>query len=190
MPPASSAICIECEQAFPSDELVLIQHSWVCAQCKPIFLQRLIEGATLPGDGFWRMGKRLVAQLDTPFPDRCVKCNAPANGLRLKRDFFFLLSARKRVIVHVGLCEKHRARHQLGVIIGWIGVTLGPIMLFGGLAIGSGGFILGGLAVLFICGTSAALTATVAPTKVTRENIWLTGVHRDFLDSLPEWRGP
>ena len=190
MLPASSGVCIECDKAFPLDELVHINHSWVCAQCKPIFIQRLIEGAPPPRNNCWRMGKKLVARLDAPFPDRCVRCNAPAHGFRLKRDFIFILGARRRAIVHIGLCNRHLARHKLGVIIGCSSVALGLILLFGGATIGSGWTSLSGIAVLIVCGmTAAILTTTVTPTKITSENIWISGVHRDYLDHLPEWRG-
>ena len=33
---AGSAICVECGKAFPSDELVTLNKSLVCAQCKPL----------------------------------------------------------------------------------------------------------------------------------------------------------
>jgi len=191
MPSTTSGVCIECDQAFPSDELVYINHSWVCAQCKPILIQRLTEGVALPGCSFWRLGKKLVARINALFPDRCVKCNAPANGFRLKRDFIFVLGAHKRAIIHIGLCEKHRAQYKLGVIIGWSGVVLGLILLFGGAAIGSGMTALCGLAVLVILGmTAAVLSTTVTPTKITVEDISINGVHHDFLNELPEWPGP
>ena len=191
MPSTSSGICIECNKAFPSDELVYINHSWVCGQCKPLLLQRLIEGVALPGCSFWRLGKKLVARINTPFPDRCVRCNAPANGFRLKQDFIFVLGAHKRAIIHVGLCDKHRAQHRLGVILGWSSVALGLILLFGGAAIGSGLAALGGIAVLIVFGMVAAvLSTTVTSTKITAEDILISGVHRDFLDELQEWPGP
>jgi len=52
-----SYICSECGKLFPADEMVQYQDSWVCAACKPIFFQRLKEGAALPQmmayAGFW-----------------------------------------------------------------------------------------------------------------------------------------
>ena len=191
MPSTSSGICIECNQAFPSDELVCINRSSVCAQCKPLFLQRLVEGATPPGCGLWRSGKTLVARLDATFPDRCVKCNASASGFRLKRDFIFIWGAHKRAIIHVGLCQKHRADYKLGVIIGWSTLLPGLILLLGGVALNHGDTAAGGAAVLIIGGIIAAiLMTTVNPTKTTRDNIWMGNVNRDFLDQLPEWPGP
>ena len=60
---AGQAACVECGRLFPESEMVRFQTSLVCANCKPIFFQRLKEGATLSGafryGGFWI---RLVAQ--------------------------------------------------------------------------------------------------------------------------------
>lgn len=49
--------CCECNKTFNPDELVKIGNSNVCASCKPILVQRIKEGAPLPGEmhyaGFW-----------------------------------------------------------------------------------------------------------------------------------------
>ncbi|RJP24324.1 MAG: RDD family protein [Candidatus Abyssobacteria bacterium SURF_5] len=49
--------CVECGKSFPADEMVAYSGSRVCAACKPIFFQRLQEGARLPATlryaGFW-----------------------------------------------------------------------------------------------------------------------------------------
>ena len=190
MPPRTFALCVECDNAFPADELLYIHPVPVCARCTPIFLQRLIEGAALPGYRFWRSGRKLVARLDASFPDRCVRCNGPAKDFRLKRDFFFTFGPHKRALIHIGLCQKHRARHKLGAIIGAGSVALGLILLLGGAAIGSGSIAFAGIAVLLVLGLIAAiLSTTVTPSKIATEHIWLNGVHRDFLDGLPEWPG-
>lgn len=212
MPPSpAGGICVECGKAFPPDELVHVNHSWVCAQCKPLFLQRLVEGAPSPAIGsLWRTGNRLVTCSETPFPDRCVKCNAPANGYRLKRVLYWqhpaylllffcsllvllivILIVRKKAILHVGLCEKHRARRKLGLIIGWTSVVLGLTLLIGGLGLSSGTAALIGGAILLVGGiTGGILASVITPTKITKENVWITGVHRDFLAQLPDWNGP
>jgi len=52
--------CYECGRSFPVDEMVRHYQYMVCAECKPVFFQRLQEGAILPGmmgymvyGGFW-----------------------------------------------------------------------------------------------------------------------------------------
>ena len=49
--------CAECGRVFPADEMVSYGDLHVCAACKPVFFQRIKEGAPLPGTvaygGFW-----------------------------------------------------------------------------------------------------------------------------------------
>ena len=58
--------CCECGQAFQRDEMIRYGETWVCANCKPIFVQKLKEGAELPGQalayaGFWiRFGAKFI----------------------------------------------------------------------------------------------------------------------------------
>ena len=51
--------CANCGQLFPSSAAVMIGSSWVCANCKPVYMQRMREGggAAMVGGmklaGFW-----------------------------------------------------------------------------------------------------------------------------------------
>jgi uncharacterized RDD family membrane protein YckC len=51
------ALCSECGQAFPPDEVIRHGDQFICATCKPIFLQKLKEGvvpqAAVKFAGFW-----------------------------------------------------------------------------------------------------------------------------------------
>jgi len=49
---AGGLICSECGRAFAPDQVIRHGDKWVCATCKPIFLQRLREGVTLAGPAF------------------------------------------------------------------------------------------------------------------------------------------
>ena len=211
-PPTTAATpvattCTECGRTFPADELVMINRSTVCAQCKPIFLQRLTEGVPVSGkSGIWREGKKLVTRSETPFPDRCVKCNAPANGFRLKRVLYWqhpayylllfcallvllivMLIVRKKAVLHIGLCEAHRKQRSLGIVICSVGIIVGIAMIIGGGVMESGWVALAGTA-LFLFGIIWGLvkTRTIAATKIDKDNVWVSGVCRAFLDQLPE----
>jgi uncharacterized RDD family membrane protein YckC len=54
---AGSSFCSECGRPFPGDQLVAIGGASVCAQCKPVYLQRIQEGGQAIGArryaGFW-----------------------------------------------------------------------------------------------------------------------------------------
>ena len=43
--------CTECGRFFAPGDVIRYGGSWVCAACKPIFLQRLSEGAALGNAG-------------------------------------------------------------------------------------------------------------------------------------------
>ena len=54
---AAGGVCCECGKHFPQDELLRYEGSFVCAACKPVFFQRVQEGAAVAGTmrfaGFW-----------------------------------------------------------------------------------------------------------------------------------------
>jgi uncharacterized RDD family membrane protein YckC len=57
--------CSECGRWFGLSDLVRFNNSYVCAFCKPVFLQRLKEGVALPSErnygGFWiRVGAKSI----------------------------------------------------------------------------------------------------------------------------------
>jgi uncharacterized RDD family membrane protein YckC len=57
--------CSECNRDFGADELITFGNAMVCAECKPVFVQKLREGIPLAGEvvygGFWiRVGAKLI----------------------------------------------------------------------------------------------------------------------------------
>jgi uncharacterized RDD family membrane protein YckC len=62
-PPQSPAVpvrafdCAECGQRFAEDDMLKFDDAWVCAGCKPVFVQKLKEGLQVSGvlnyAGFW-----------------------------------------------------------------------------------------------------------------------------------------
>jgi uncharacterized RDD family membrane protein YckC len=50
-------VCSECGRRFPADEVIRHGNSYICAQCKPLFMQKLAEGASIRKGmhyvGFW-----------------------------------------------------------------------------------------------------------------------------------------
>jgi len=45
----NEVVCAECHRVFPIDETIPFGNVRVCAICKPIFMQKLAEGATIGG---------------------------------------------------------------------------------------------------------------------------------------------
>ncbi|MDB6023557.1 MAG: hypothetical protein JWQ04_3414 [Pedosphaera sp.] len=214
VPNVPSMVCAECGGTFPAGELIQLNRAWVCAKCKPVFLQKMSEGvaSTNAAGRMWRMNKQLVTISETPFPDRCVKCNAPANGFRLKRVLYWqhpayyllllcnllvllvvVLIVRKKAVLHVGLCGLHRAQRKQTILIGWLGALGGLTVGLGAFAFSSTWAAVFGVTGFLVFIASAIYGALKGPmvsaAKVTKENVWLKGVHRDFMANLPEWPG-
>ncbi len=53
----AEAPCAECGRSFSVDEMVSYDGRYICPTCKPIFFQKVKEGAVVPGNfnyaGFW-----------------------------------------------------------------------------------------------------------------------------------------
>jgi len=62
---ATEAVCAECGKLFPIDETIRFGNVRVCAGCKPVFLQKLQEGAPIKtGElNYARFGTRFAAYL-------------------------------------------------------------------------------------------------------------------------------
>lgn len=59
------SFCSECGRSFSQDDMIRYGESWVCASCKPIFVQKLKEGVNVSGmvhyAGFWiRFGAVII----------------------------------------------------------------------------------------------------------------------------------
>lgn len=73
---ATEAVCAECGGMFDKSEMITHSHAYICAKCKPVFLQKLTEGVAFKraaGDfhyaGFWiRLLARFVDGLIIVIP--------------------------------------------------------------------------------------------------------------------------
>jgi hypothetical protein len=150
-----------------------------------------------------RKGKLLVMPLQTPFEDRCVKCNHPANGYRLKRDLSWhhpglyclvfspiiylivALCVRKTTQIHIGVCETHLQKRKQAMIGSWI--CFGASVLFFVLAakFESLFFIIGGSILLLGAAFWAALKIPlVSANRIDHTTLWLSGVFPEYLENL------
>lgn len=58
-------VCSECGRPFSQEEMIRYEDSWICPDCKPVFLQKLKEGVQVSGTmnygGFWiRFGAKFI----------------------------------------------------------------------------------------------------------------------------------
>ena len=159
--------------------------------------------------GVWRDNDRLVMSKDAALPDRCVKCNRPANGLRLKRNLYWhnpliyvlilvgflvylivALIVRKTATVNIPLCEAHLARRRNTLIAGWLLILLGLAGFIFAVA-NNYPMLLLGAALIILAGFIFAIAAAriVIPTKIDDRFVWLKGINKDYLDQFPQWAG-
>jgi hypothetical protein len=207
---APAGVCVECGRTLPQGEMLFLNQSWVCAACKPVFLQRLREGAAPPAPGaVLRFKKQMVLQSETPLPDRCVRCNAPANGFKLKRRLYWhspviyllvlinlliyvivAICVRKKALLYVGLCERHRTQRQWFKAVGWLGVLGGIALLGAGIAWSNIFMVLSGI-IAFIVGIAASIARVqvVTAARIDKDLVWVKGAGAAFLAELPEWSG-
>lgn len=191
---ANEKVCAECGNSFPQSEMLFLNRTWVCAQCKPLFIQRLAEGPAPPlGTGqIYRDGDLVVFRSATRFPDRCIKCNAPAKGYRLDCQLYWapafrIVMSHTRAEVSVGLCEEHRARRRRTMIAAGSVLLIGALMLvvganWNGFWAAPGVFmLLGSLSV------AGRLSSLVSANKIADGVIWMRGTGEAFRASLPDW---
>ena len=172
---------------------------WQCFNCKAPL-------NSTDSDSVWRKNSVLIMTRQALLPDRCIKCNEPAQR-KLKRNlswhhpalylvifggalFYVLLALilRKTATIEVGLCENHSALRTRDIMITWA---------LGLLSIGS--FIMAaqledvtfaGTGVLLILSTAIygiVRVRVVTPTKIDENLIWLKGFDRNYLADFPEW---
>jgi uncharacterized membrane protein len=159
-------------------------------------------------DSIWRKKKVLVMTKQALLPDRCVKCNAPADT-KLKRKLswhhpaiyilafigFLLyvivaLVTRKSATIDIGLCERHAAARKRDLLITWaLGLSFVLSWVIAAM-LDDGTFMLIGLALMFATAIYGIVRVRmVAPTRIDDHFVWLNGVHPNYLQQFPEWRG-
>lgn len=153
----------------------------------------------------WREGSTLVMSKDASLPDRCVKCDAPANGFRLTRRmswhhpllFLLLLVAwviylilalvlRKQATVSLGLCQEHYERRKKLLTVGWVLFAIGLISPVVGFSTDYPGIALVGILLLLISIVWLAIfTRIVTVKKIDDQFVWLTGLNENYLARFP-----
>jgi hypothetical protein len=213
-----SALCHGCSRPFLKDDLVSIQGVMVCAACKPVQLQRVREGILPLGTGgiapAFGSGKRVIIALNNPLPSRCVCCNRPASGVRIRTFYWYppwiyaliivplililvSLVVRRTIRLEIPLCNEHEAKRRKQVWIGWawglssiLGMVLAVVLLNNNQE-AMGGFLM-----------LTSLISLVAALIVGQRNASILSIHRigketatfnraspEYIASLPPWPG-
>jgi hypothetical protein len=165
-------------------------------------------------NGVWRDADLLVVRKGSSLPDRCIKCNAQAGGLRKQLTLYWhspwlytlvilqlliyivvSLIVRQKIVLPTGICRRHLARRRWAIFLAWL-------LFFGGL----GATILGGclmdnrqrqafgLTVLWggaIVMVGGVIYGVVASRLLWAKRIdpyfaWLKGACPEYLAELPD----
>jgi len=200
--------CAECGQTFATEDMVKFEKVYVCANCKPLFFQKIREGVPV-GAAMWRYKKQLVTRLNPVLPARCLKCNVPTEDPQKKRNLYWhpplvylallfnvivyviiAVIVRKRSTAMVSICREHRVKRRNVILASWLMVLVGLGSIIGG-AVNESGWVMGTGAILFLGGIiyGIAKGRLVYAAKMDKERIWLAGCGKDFLADFPEWTG-
>jgi hypothetical protein len=151
--------------------------------------------------GYWRDGKRVVMDRNAVLPDRCFKCNEPANGYRLAESVTYIPTSQqlmfgvwsyldaKRAPVAIGLCERHRRSRGRRVLL--ISLAAIAFSILEVTQLQPRDVILPIIAAAAFIGGCVGLVYAAVPRKIVRAadltetHIWLKGAGEDFLASLP-----
>jgi hypothetical protein len=173
----------------------------------------LADGYVMPPPplmgGVWRDDKTLVMTKDAQLPDHCVKCNAPANGFKLKRKLSWhhpalyvvilvawiiylvlAMALSKRATVFLGLCTEHVKRRRTFLTIGWIMFAIGlitPIVAFSNDYPGVGllGILLALISIFWLVFANRVVTVK----KIDDRYVYLTGIDANYLAQFPSLQG-
>lgn len=196
--------CPTCGAAMTLDDAYLAQYAGqttTCPNCRQPFTIPA-PGAQAPGvisyanpyasaGMLYDDGVGLVMQKNAVGPDRCVKCNEPANGYRWTKTFYWhhpayfllilvailvyaivALCIRQSGRISVGLCPRHRAARRTRIWIALGLLFLGLVLLIGGPVMASNTHgdesdryamigVLGGIFTLLASGIYAAVAVPV-----------------------------
>jgi hypothetical protein len=166
-----------------------------------------IDPLLMEGGGVWRDGMRLVMDKRATLPGRCIKCNAPVAGKRLRRSLSWhspwlyililvsiwvyvivALCVRQTAKIDVAICERHRQKRGRSIMCGWLVFIVSAGLFFAGIQFENPWLIIVAM-VLFLSSLILAVIVSrlVIATLIDKEYVWLKGVCPEFLAELPLW---
>ena len=201
-PPPMNAAAYGAPPNAPSYGAPPVHQAFAPPPPRPFF-----GGPFVQAPGAWQDGTKLVTTRNIVLPDRCVKCNAPANGYRLKRNLSWhspvlyvllvaswliylivVLIVRKTARVHIGLCEKHLNSRRVALFSAWTLFVAGVATIV--LAFASRSPIAALLGFLVVIGSGIfgiIACRMVYASKIDEQFAWIKGVDREYLSQFPQF---
>ena len=164
----------------------------------------------------WRRGDLLVMDRHARLPDVCVLTGLPATH-RVEREPSYyppgshlalligivpyvaaLMNFSTTARIELPLCEQMFQRQRYQILFGKFLGGIGGVAMMGAIAFGAATkehemavVIIALGAVVGLAGLALGIVGSwpLIAQKIDTDYIWLSGVHRDFLKTLPEWPG-
>lgn len=166
-----------------------------------------VENAEV-GEGVWRDGKLLVVQKGAALPDRCIRCNAPAEGRRMRRQLYwhhpmlyclhflggpivYALAAvcvRQQATIDIGICRRHSAARTRSIVACWLIALASLTVIVIDIERGNPLPLVGLLALLAflldLC-YAARLSRLIVADRIDADYAWIKKVDPAYLAELP-----
>jgi hypothetical protein len=156
----------------------------------------------------WRDGKLLMVRKDAVLPDRCLKCNEPAEGYQFKRALSWAhplyavlilspiiyvvvyLIVRRQGKVTVGVCPLHRKKRTRAILVGWL-IALAGIGSFFVAAVVPNNLVGASVVIGFVLILAGLIggafgSRILIPQRIDKHFIWLNKVSPVYLMSFPD----
>lgn len=162
-----------------------------------------LQSAQSPTDCY-RQGPLLVVPAGSGLPERCIKCNAPAEMGKPRAHswhhpgwYLFVLFnvivyaviamfVSKKAKFAVGLCAFHRRRRRNITLVALTLLIVGIVLVV--MAVGGDNAVpgvLGGICLLISVIVAIVGTRLLHPARISNEDARMKGCGEAFLDSLP-----
>jgi predicted RNA-binding Zn-ribbon protein involved in translation (DUF1610 family) len=160
-----------------------------------------------PYGGLWRAADELVMTKDAELPFVCIKTNQPADAWLRRKLYWhsgwiyllilislwiYLLVAlivQQKADIQIALCRDQIARRRWATAGGWLGALLGILLMIAGFNADGAAvpvLIMTGIVLMLVSViTGLVMSRMVRATRITKDYVWLKGVHPDFLATLP-----
>ncbi len=157
-------------------------------------------------NGVWQQKNTLVMHKQATLPDRCVKCNNPANGRKLTKRYSWhhpawaltilagiliyaivAMVVRKSVVLNLGLCDEHFSKRRVAIAVSWGLIALSIAMIILGAANNLAGVALLGLPLFLAAVIYGVISANVISIKkIDDQYVHMGRVNKDYMLMLPE----
>jgi len=179
--------------------LVNFKTASTCKRCGAALAVDSAVDSELNPTTAWRDSSQLVLTAHSILPVRCLRCNTssrvaqrlvvihyyPATSLA-----YYLVGVLRytRVRLVLPLCRKHSLSRGISIALGMLIIFIGISVVVSGFIFNSGILLYSGFPVIIAGIVVAAVQGSpISVRKMKNPYVWLSGIHKSLLASLPQW---